>query len=186
MAGETPITFIGNIVAEPELRFTPTGKPVCNFRVASTPRYYDRQTGQWEDGEATFLTCNDWACAENSANTLAKGMRVIVQGTLNQRRYQNREGENRTVYEINVHDVGPSLKFATAQVNKNPKGGQQGYNGQQQGQQAANGYNGQQQGQNGAQQPTGGFGQQSQQQQSGDPWANAPASVGQQSDEPPF
>lgn len=173
MAGETPITFIGNIVAEPELRFTPAGKPVCNFRVASTPRYYDRQTGQWEDGEATFLTCNDWACAENSANTLAKGMRVIVQGTLNQRRYQNREGENRTVYEINVHDVGPSLKFATAQVNKNPKGGQQGYNGQQQGQ-------------NGAQQPTGGFGQQSQQQQSGNPWANAPASVGQQSDEPPF
>ena len=173
MAGETPITFIGNIVAEPELRFTPTGKPVCNFRVASTPRYYDRQTGQWEDGEATFLTCNDWACAENSANTLAKGMRVIVQGTLNQRRYQNREGENRTVYEINVHEVGPSLKFATAQVNKNPKGGQQGYNGQQQGQ-------------NGAQQPTGGFGQQSQQQQSGNPWANAPASVGQQSDEPPF
>lgn len=173
MAGETPITFIGNIVADPELRFTPTGKPVCNFRVASTPRYYDRQTGQWEDGEATFLTCNDWACAENSANTLAKGMRVIVQGTLNQRRYQNREGENRTVYEINVHEVGPSLKFATAQVNKNPKGGQQGYNGQQQGQ-------------NGAQQPTGGFGQQSQQQQSGNPWANAPASVGQQSDEPPF
>lgn len=186
MAGETPITFIGNIVAEPELRFTPAGKPVCNFRVASTPRYYDRQTGQWEDGEATFLTCNDWACAENSANTLAKGMRVIVQGTLNQRRYQNREGENRTVYEINVHEVGPSLKFATAQVNKNPKGGQQGYNGQQQGQQGASGYNGQQQGQNGAQQSTGGFGQQSQQQQSGDPWANAPANVGQQSDEPPF
>lgn len=184
MAGETPITFIGNIVAEPELRFTPTGKPVCNFRVASTPRYYDRQTGQWEDGEATFLTCNDWACAENSANTLAKGMRVIVQGTLNQRRYQNREGENRTVYEINVHEVGPSLKFATAQVNKNPKGGQQGYNGQQQGQQAASGYNGQQQGQNSAQQPTGGFGQQSQQQQE-DPW-NAAAPVGQQSDEPPF
>lgn len=86
MAGETPITFIGNIVAEPELRFTPAGKPVCNFRVASTPRHYDRQTGQWEDGEATFLTCNDWACAENSAETLAKGMRVIVQGTLNQRR----------------------------------------------------------------------------------------------------
>lgn len=171
MAGETPITFIGNIVAEPELRFTPAGKPVCNFRVASTPRHYDRQTGQWEDGEATFLTCNDWACAENSANTLAKGMRVIVQGTLNQRRYQNREGENRTVYEINVHDVGPSLKFATAQVNKNPKGGQQGYNGQQQGQ-------------NGSQQPTGGFGQQPQQQQE-DPW-NAAAPVGQQSDEPPF
>lgn len=184
MAGETPITFIGNIVAEPELRFTPTGKPVCNFRVASTPRYYDRQTGQWEDGEATFLTCNDWACAENSANTLAKGMRVIVQGTLNQRRYQNREGENRTVYEINVHEVGPSLKFATAQVNKNPKGGQQGYNGPQQGQQGASGYNGQQQGQNNAQQPTGGFGQQSRQQQE-DPW-NAAAPVGQQSDEPPF
>lgn len=184
MAGETPITFIGNIVAEPELRFTPAGKPVCNFRVASTPRYYDRQTGQWEDGEATFLTCNDWACAENSANTLAKGMRVIVQGTLSQRRYQNREGENRTVYEINVHDVGPSLKFATAQVNKNPKGGQQGYNGQQQGQQGANGYNGQQQGQNNAQRPTGGFGQQPQQQQE-DPW-NAAAPVGQQSDEPPF
>lgn len=185
MAGETPITFIGNIVAEPELRFTPTGKPVCNFRVASTPRYYDRQTGRWEDGEPTFLSCNDWTCAENSAKTLAKGVRVIVQGNLNQRQYQTREGETRTVYEINVHEVGPSLKFATAQVTKNPKGGQQGYNGPQQGKQAANGYNGQQQAQNTAQQPTGGFGQQPQQQQN-DPWGKAPANVGQQSDEPPF
>ena len=124
MAGETPITIIGNIVAEPELRFTPAGAAVCNFRVASTPRTYNKQTQQWEDGEALFLTCNAWKhLAENTADSLAKGMRVIVNGRLKQRSFQTREGDNRTVFEIDVDEVGPSLRYATAQVNRNPREG---------------------------------------------------------------
>ena len=124
MAGETPITIIGNIVAEPELRYTPAGAAVCNFRVASTPRTYNRNTGQWEDGEAMFLTCNAWKqLGENTANTLAKGMRVIVNGKLKQRSFQTREGDNRTVFEIDVEEVGPSLRYATAQVNRTQQGG---------------------------------------------------------------
>ena len=128
MAGETPITIIGNIVAEPELRFTPAGAAVCNFRVASTPRRYNSQTNQWEDSEAMFLTCNAWKqLGENTAESLAKGMRVIVTGKLKQRSFQTREGENRSVFEIDVEEVGPSLRFSTAQVNRNPRegGGQQ-------------------------------------------------------------
>ena len=117
--GDTQITLVGNIVAEPELRFTPAGAAVCNFRVASTPRTYNKQTSQWEDGEAMFLTCNVWRqAAENAAQSLAKGMRVIVQGRLKARTFQNREGENRTVFEIDVDEVGPSLTFATATVNR--------------------------------------------------------------------
>ena len=117
--GDTQITLVGNIVAEPELRFTPAGAAVCNFRVASTPRTYNKQTNQWEDGEAMFLTCNVWRqAAENAAQSLAKGMRVIVQGRLKARTFQNREGENRTVFEIDVDEVGPSLAFATATVNR--------------------------------------------------------------------
>ena len=117
--GDTQITLVGNIVAEPELRFTPAGAAVCNFRVASTPRTYNKQTSQWEDGEAMFLTCNVWRqAAENAAASLAKGMRVIVQGRLKARTFQNREGENRTVFEIDVDEVGPSLTFATATVNR--------------------------------------------------------------------
>ena len=127
--GDTQITLVGNIVAEPELRFTPAGAAVCNFRVASTPRTFNKNTNQWEDGEAMFLTCNVWRqAAENASQSLAKGMRVIVQGRLKARTFQNREGENRTVFEIDVDEVGPSLTFATAQVDRNPRegGNQQG------------------------------------------------------------
>ena len=140
MAGETPITIIGNIVAEPELRFTPAGAAVCNFRVASTPRTYNKTTNQWEDGEAMFLTCNAWRqLGENTAESLAKGMRVIVTGKLKQRSFQTREGENRSVFEIDVEEVGPSLRYATAQVNRNPRegGGGQSTPAQQQWNQAS-------------------------------------------------
>ena len=147
MEGETPITIVGNIVADPELRFTPAGAAVANFRVASTPRRYNSQTNQWEDGEAMFLTCNVWRqAAENVAETMSKGMRVIVTGRLKQRSFQTREGDNRTVFEIDVDEVGPSLRFSTAQVNRNPResGGQSAASQQfdqaaQQGQTATNG-----------------------------------------------
>lgn len=132
---ETPITVVGNVVAEPELRWTPAGAAVCNFRIASTPRTFNKQTNQWEDGEALFLTCNAWKhLAENTADSLAKGMRVIVTGKLKQRSFQTREGDNRTVFEIDVDEVGPSLRYATAQVNRNPRegGGQQQPNNAQQ------------------------------------------------------
>ena len=126
-AGDTPITIVGNVVADPELRFTPSGAAVANFRVASTPRVYNRDSGQYEDGEALFLTCNVWRqAAENVAETLSKGMRVIVNGRLKQRSYQTREGEQRTVFEVEVDEVGPSLKFASAQVNRNPREGGSG------------------------------------------------------------
>ena len=134
MAGETPITIIGNIVAEPELRFTPAGAAVCNFRVASTPRTYNKQTQQWEDVEAMFLTCNAWRqLGENTAESLTKGMRVIVTGKLKQRSFQTREGENRSVFEIDVEEVGPSLRYATAQVNRADRqgNGQKGSGGGQ-------------------------------------------------------
>ena len=122
--GDTNITVVGNIVADPELRFTPAGAAVANFRVASTPRRYNSQTNQWEDGEAMFLTCNVWRqAAENVAETMSKGMRVIVTGRLKQRSFQTREGDNRTVFEIDVDEVGPSLRYATAQVNRNPREG---------------------------------------------------------------
>ena len=122
--GDTQITLVGNIASDVELRFTPSGAPVANFRVASTPRTFNKTTNQWEDGEAMFLTCNVWRqAAENSAASLAKGMRVIVQGRLKARTFQNREGENRTVFEIDVDEVGPSLTFATAQVDRNPREG---------------------------------------------------------------
>ncbi len=121
--GETPITLVGNVVADPELRYTPSGVAVANFRVASTPRAFNRDSGQWEDQEGLFLTCNIWRdAAENVMETLSKGMRVIVQGRLRQRSYESREGERRTVYEIEVDEVGPSLKFATAQVTRSQRG----------------------------------------------------------------
>ena len=117
--GDTQITLVGNIASDVELRFTPSGAPVANFRVASTPRTFNKTTNQWEDGEAMFLTCNVWRqAAENASQSLAKGMRVIVQGRLKARTFQNREGENRTVFEIDVDEVGPSLTFATATVNR--------------------------------------------------------------------
>ncbi|WP_160050734.1 single-stranded DNA-binding protein [Nocardiopsis sp. FR4] len=119
MAGETPITLVGNLVADPDLRFTPSGTPVANFRVASTPRTFDRQSGEWKDGEAMFLTCTVWQQhAENVAESLQRGTRVIVQGRLKQRSYDTREGGKRTVFEIDVDEVGPALRNATATVTR--------------------------------------------------------------------
>ncbi|WP_297666380.1 single-stranded DNA-binding protein [uncultured Corynebacterium sp.] len=127
--GDTQITVVGNIVADPELRYTPNGAAVANFRVASTPRRYDQQAGQFVDGEPLFLTCNVWRQpAENVANSLNKGDRVIVTGRLRQRSYEDRNGERRTVFEIEVEEVGPSLRFATADINKAYRGGGQGGN----------------------------------------------------------
>ena len=131
MAGETPITVVGNLTADPELRFTPSGAAVANFTVASTPRQFDRQTNEWKDQETLFLTCSVWRqAAENAAESLQRGMRVIVQGRLKARSYETREGEKRTVFEIDVEEVGPSLKMATAKVTKTTRsGGGQGGGG---------------------------------------------------------
>jgi single-strand DNA-binding protein len=129
MSGETVITIVGNLVDDPELRFTPAGAAVAKFRIASTPRVFDRQTNEWKDGESLFLTCSVWRqAAENVAESLARGVRVIVQGRLKQRSYEDREQVKRTVYEIDVDEVGPTLARATAKVTKNPSSG-----GQQQG-----------------------------------------------------
>jgi single-strand DNA-binding protein len=183
MAGETVITLVGNLVDDPELRFTPSGAAVANFRIASTPRTFDRQTNEWKDGEALFLSCAVWRqAAENVAESLQKGMRVVVQGRLKSRQYETREGEKRTVFEIDVDEVGPSLKYATAKVTRTQRsGGGGGYAGQQGGQPA---------GQAGGQDPWAtpapqGGGQQGAPQGAGgqDPWG-APG-VGS-SDEPPF
>ncbi len=129
MAGETVITVVGNLVDDPELRFTPSGAAVANFRIASTPRTFDRQTNEWKDGDALFLSCSVWRqAAENVAESLQKGMRVVVQGRLKQRSYETREGEKRTVYELDVEEVGPSLKYATAKVTRTTRqGGGGGY-----------------------------------------------------------
>ena len=182
--GDTQITVVGNLVADPELRFIPSGAAVANFRIASTPRTFNRETNQWEDGEALFLTCNCWRqMAENVAETLTKGMRVIVTGRLKQRSYQTREGESRTVFEIEVEEVGPSLKYATANISRtNREGSGGGFGGGRQDSQAPA-------------QNQGGFGQsQPQQSQSSqpapqqDPWNSAPSSdsFGGMDDEPPF
>ncbi|MEV0183837.1 single-stranded DNA-binding protein [Streptomyces sp. NPDC050625] len=174
MAGETVITVVGNLVDDPELRFTPAGVAVAKFRIASTPRQFNKTTNQWEDGETLFLTCSVWRqAAENVAESLARGLRVIVQGRLKQRSYEDGQGIKRTVYELDVDEVGPSLTRATAKVEKNPAGG-----GQRQGGGAspdpwagAKPANGQQQG--------GGWGNPPAQQQ--------PAAQGAgYSDEPPF
>lgn len=136
MAGETVITVVGNLVDDPELRFTPSGAAVAKFRVASTPRTFDRQTNEWKDGESLFLTCSVWRqAAENVAESLQRGMRVIVQGRLKQRSYEDREGVKRTVYELDVDEVGASLRSATAKVTKTAgrSGGQGGYGGGGQG-----------------------------------------------------
>ena len=130
MAGETPITVVGNLTADPELRFTPSGAAVANFTVASTPRTFDRQTNEWKDQETLFLNCSVWRqAAENAAESLTRGMRVIVSGRLKARSYETREGEKRTVFEIDVEEVGPSLKYATAKVTKTSRsgGGQGGF-----------------------------------------------------------
>jgi single-strand DNA-binding protein len=128
MANDTTITLVGNLVDDPEMRFTASGAAVANFRVASTPRTFDRQSGEWKDGESLFLTCTVWRqYAENVAETLSKGMRVIVQGRLKQRSYDTQQGEKRTVFEVDVDEVGPALRSATAKVTKTQRQGGQQY-----------------------------------------------------------
>ena len=135
MAGETQITVVGNLVDDPELRFTANGVAVANFRVASTPRTFDRQAGEWKDGEAMFLTCTVWRqYAENIAETLTKGMRVIVQGRLKQRSFETQQGEKRTVFEVDADEVGPALRYATAKVTRTQRQGGGGFGGGQQSQ----------------------------------------------------
>ena len=165
MAGETLITLVGNLTADPELRFTPSGAPVANFTVASTPRTFDRQANEWKDGDAMFLNCAVWRqAAENVAESLTKGMRVIVQGRLRSRTYETREGEKRTVFEVDVEEIGPALKYATAKVTRTTGGG-----GNYGGGSSSGGSNwGNSSG--GSSERSGGA----------DPWAQA------QSDEPPF
>ena len=177
MAGETTITVIGNLVDDPELRFTPSGAPVANFRIASTPRTFDRQSNEWKDGDTLFLSCAVWRqAAENVAESLQRGMRVIVQGRLKSRQYETREGEKRTVFEIDVEEVGPSLRWATAKVTKASRGGGGGGGG---------GYGGGGQSFGGGSGASGGSAS-----SNDDPWATAPAgggaSSGGWSDEPPF
>ena len=168
MAGETVITVVGNLTNDPELRFTPSGAAVASFTVASTPRTLDKATNEWKDGEALFLRCSIWRqAAENVAESLQRGARVIVQGRLKQRSFETKEGEKRTVIELDVDEVGPSLKYATAKVNKTTRqgGGGGGFGGGG--------------GSNGGGAPSG-----------DDPWATAPAAGaaagGGWSDEPPF
>jgi len=134
-AGDTTITIIGNLVGDPELRYTPTGQAVATFRVASTPRFMDRATNEWKDGDSLFLSCNVWRqAAENVAESLQRGMRVIVSGRLRQRSYETKEGEKRTVYEVEVDEVGPSLRNASAKVTRSSRsGGDGGFSGGQRG-----------------------------------------------------
>src|SRR4051794_9729714 len=169
MAGDTVITVVGNLTADPELRFTPSGAAVANFTVASTPRTFDRQSGEWKDGEALFLRCNIWRqAAENVAETLTRGARVIVQGRLKQRSFETREGEKRTVIELEVDEIGPSLRYATANVTKASRGsGGGGYGGG--GGNGGGGYGSGSGGSGGSSGSGGGYGG------SDDPWASAPA-----------
>ena len=134
MAGDTVITVVGNLTADPELRFTPSGAAVANFTVASTPRAFDRQTNEWKDGEALFMRCNVWRqAAENVAESLTRGARVVVTGRLKQRSFETKEGEKRTVVEMEVDEVGPSLRYASAKVTKTQRGNGGGGFGSQQG-----------------------------------------------------
>lgn len=174
MAGETQITVVGNLTADPELRFTPNGAAVANFTVASTPRIYDRQANEWRDGDAMFLNCSVWRqYAEHVAESLSKGARVIVQGRLKSRSFETREGEKRTVFEIDVDEVGPSLRYATAQVTRTTGGGG-GQGGSWQGNQNSGGQQGG--GESWSSGGSGGGGNRG----GNDPWAQA------STDEPPF
>ena len=171
MAGDTIITVVGNLTADPELRFTPSGAAVANFTVASTPRIFDRQSNEWKDGDALFMRCSIWReAAENVAESLTRGSRVIVQGRLKQRSYETREGEKRTVVELEVDEIGPSLKYATAKVNKASRsgGGGGGFGGGSGGGSRGGGS--------------------SEPKQQDDPWGSAPASgsFSGGDDEPPF
>ena len=166
MAGDTVITVVGNLTADPELRFTPSGAAVASFTIASTPRTFDRNSNEWKDGEALFLRCSIWRqAAENCAESLQRGMRVIAQGRLKQRSYETREGEKRTVIELEVEEIGPSLKYANAKVNRTQRGSSSG-------------------GGFGASGSDGGGGSSSA--PADDPWGSAPPSSGGFSDEPPF
>ena len=202
MAGETVITIVGNLTGDPELRFTPSGAAVANFTVASTPRTFDRQSNEWKDGETLFMRCSVWRdAAENVAESLQRGTRVVVTGRLKSRSYDTKEGEKRTVMELDVDEVGPSMKYATAKVNKTSRGGSGGGfgggeggsggqdpwatggsapqgQGQGQGGQGQSGWS-----QPGGGQPAGGPSQGQQGQQGGAQggWGNAPSY-----DEPPF
>ena len=130
MAGDTNITLIGNLTDDPELRFTPSGAAVAKFRIASTPRYLDRQSGEWKDGEALFLACNVWRqAAENVAESLQRGARVIVSGRLKQQTYETKEGGKRTVFDVEVDEIGPSLRYATAKVQKMSRSSGGGFGG---------------------------------------------------------
>ena len=175
-AGDTQITIAGNLVDDPELRFTPAGQPVARFRVASTPRFLDKSTNEWRDGDSLFLTCNAWRqAAENVAESLTRGMRVIVSGRLRQRSYETKEGEKRTVYEVEVDDVGPSLRNASAKVNRIARSGAGDGGGYGGGQRGSGGRSSGGQGSSG-----GGHGG-----GESDPWATDSAGGGY-SDEPPF
>jgi single-strand DNA-binding protein len=172
-AGDTQITLVGNLVDDPQLRYTPTGQAVANFRVASTPRFLDRNTNEWKDGDSLFLSCNVWRqAAENVAESLQRGMRVIVSGRLRQRSYETKEGEKRTVYEVEVDEVGPSLRNASAKVTKTSR--------------STGGFGG---GPSGPSGPSGGGGQAGYGGGGGrpadDPWASDAGGDGY-SDEPPF
>ncbi|WP_341359681.1 single-stranded DNA-binding protein [Georgenia sp. M64] len=187
MAGETVITVVGNLTADPELRFTPSGAAVASFTVASTPRTFDRQSNEWKDGETLFMRCSVWReAAENVAESLTKGTRVIVQGRLVQRSFETREGEKRTVVEMQVDEVGPSLRYATAKVTRSQRGGggfggggggQGGYSGNQGGGQGGGFSNAPTGGQGGGYSAPGGG-------QADDPWATGGSSAF--NDEPPF
>jgi single-strand DNA-binding protein len=164
-AGDTNITLVGNLVDDPELRFTPSGHATARFRIASTPRFLDKATNEWKDGESLFLTCNVWRqAAENCAESLTRGMRVIVQGRLKQRSYETKEGEKRTVFEVEVDELGPSLRNASAKVTKAARGAGGGGFGGGSG---------------------GGGGGSSSSGPADDPWSTPPA-AGNFSDEPPF
>lgn len=200
MAGETVITVVGNLTADPELRFTPNGAAVANFTVASTPRTFDRQTNEWKDGEALFLRCSVWReAAENVAESLTKGMRVIVQGRLKARSYDDRDGNRRTSWELDVDEVGPALKFATAKVTRAQRsggGGGGGFGGGQQGggfggAPAGGGFGGNNDGGFGGAQQGGGWGGQQQgggQAAPQDPWSGGGGGGWDtpSSNEPPF
>ena len=196
MAGETIVTLVGNLTGDPELRFTPSGSAVANFTIASTPRTFDRQSNEFKDGETLFMRCSIWReAAENVAESLTKGTRVVVTGRMKSRSYQTKEGENRTVIELEADEIGPSLRYATAKVNRTQRGGgggggsygggqgggapQGGQGGAAQGGQGGGGWSAPGQGGQGGGQQGGGY---------ADPWATGPASGGYSGsdDEPPF
>lgn len=182
---DTVITVVGNLTADPELRFTPSGAPVANFTVASTPRTFDRQSNEWKDGEALFLRCSIWRdAAENVTESLTKGSRVIVQGKLKQRSYETREGEKRTVVELEVDEIGPSLRYATAKVTKTQRNNNGGGGGNYNSNNGGN-YNNSGGGNFGGN--TSGGNRNQDAGQPGDPWGSDPWGSGNQTDdEPPF